>query len=123
MSATNTEKNLGLADQISIDDFFKSDLRVAQILSATPIEKSKKLLKLHVSLGSVLGERQIMAGIAKSFSPEELVNKKIVIVANLAPATLAGEVSEGMLIATTDPEGKVCPLDPGADSIVGSRVG
>jgi methionyl-tRNA synthetase len=107
---------------ITIDEFSKTDLRVAEILGAEPVEKSKKLLKLQLFLGPELGTRQIVAGIAKDHDPESLRGKKIVIVSNLAPATLAGVESNGMLLASTDPEGRVVPLDPGQDAIPGSRV-
>lgn len=107
---------------VSIDEFAKLDLRVGEILASEPIENSKKLLKLHVSLGSELGERQIVAGIAKSFTTDELKGRKIVIIANLAPAKLAGVTSQGMLLASTGAEGEVIPLDPGSHSVVGTRV-
>jgi methionyl-tRNA synthetase len=107
---------------ISIDDFVKTDLRVAEILSAGAVEKSRKLLKLQLFLGPELGTRQIVAGIAKDYAPESLAGRKIVVVSNLAPATLAGVESNGMLLATTDGEGRVVPLDPGQDAIPGTRV-
>ncbi|ABR31041.1 methionyl-tRNA synthetase [Thermosipho melanesiensis] len=83
---------------ISIDDFKKLDLRTAKIIEAQKIEKSEKLLKLIVDLGK-LGKRQIVAGIAKFYSPEELIGKKIVVVYNLKPAKLMGIESQGMLLA------------------------
>jgi methionyl-tRNA synthetase len=107
--------------RITIDKFAEVDLRVARIESAEKVEKSKKLLKLKCSLGE-LGERQILAGIAKSFEPQELVGRHIVIVANLEPATLAGERSEGMLLATSLEDGRVQPLDPGQEALPGTRV-
>lgn len=107
---------------ISIDEFIRADLRVAEIISAEPVEKSKKLLKLQLSLGTDLGARQIVAGIAKYHTPESLTGRKIVIVSNLAPAMLAGVESNGMLLATTDSEGRVTPVDPGQNAIPGSRV-
>jgi len=107
---------------ITIDEFIKVDLRVAEIVSAEPVEKSKKLLKLQLSLGPEMGARLIVAGIAKDHAPESLTGRKIVIVSNLAPAVLAGTESNGMLLATTDGDGRVVPLDPGQDAIPGSRV-
>ena len=84
--------------QISIDDFAKVELRVAKIRDCEPIKRAKKLLKLSVDDGS--GKpRQIVSGIAPWYSPEDLIGKNVVIVANLKPAKLCGELSEGMLLA------------------------
>lgn len=87
---------------IGIEDFLKVDLRVAKVLSAEKVEGSEKLLKLQISLGDE--ERTIVAGIAKHYSPEELVGKKIVIVANLKPRKIFGITSQGMLLAASDGE-------------------
>jgi methionyl-tRNA synthetase len=84
---------------ISIDDFVKVDLRVAQILVAERIPKADKLLRLEVDLG--YEKRQILAGIAQYYEPEKLVGRKIVIVANLAPRKMRGLVSNGMLLAAS----------------------
>ncbi|MCD6545879.1 MAG: methionine--tRNA ligase [Thermotogae bacterium] len=86
---------------ITIEDFSKVELRVGEVLEAEKIEKSEKLLKLKVDLGE-LGERQIVAGIAKHYSPEELIGKLIIVVANLKPAKLMGIESQGMLLAAKD---------------------
>ena len=85
------------ANKITIDQFRELELRVAQIVAAEKIEKSKKLLKLRVNTGDA--ERTIVAGIALAYTPEELVNRKVVIVANLQPATLMGVESNGMVLA------------------------
>lgn len=82
---------------ISIDDFRKVELKVAEIISAEPIPKSNKLLKLKVKLNEE--ERQVIAGIAKFYSPENLIGKKVLIVANLQPAKIMGYDSYGMLLA------------------------
>ena len=84
--------------QVTYDDFAKIDLRVARVVSAEAIPKSKKLMKLQIDLG--FEQRQIVAGIAEKLSPEELVGKTIIVVANLAPAKLMGVESNGMLLAT-----------------------
>ncbi len=85
-------------EEITIDDFFKSDLRVAEILECEKIKKSNKLLKLQLNDGS--GKtRQIVSGIAKWYKPEDLVGKKAIIVTNLKPVKLCGEISEGMLLS------------------------
>jgi len=86
-----------LKEEITIDDFSKIDLRAGKIESAERIEKSDKLLKLQVNIGAQT--RQIVAGIGKSYTPEEVVGKEVIIVANLKPVKLMGELSEGMVLA------------------------
>ena len=88
---------------ISIDDFAKVDLRVAQILVAERVPKADKLLRLEVDLG--YEKRQILAGIAQYYEPEKLIGRKIVIVANLAPRKMRGLESNGMLLAASLPDG------------------
>ena len=85
-------------NMITIEDFSKVDLRVAKILVAERIPKSKKLVRLEIDLGD-LGKRQIVAGIAEFYKPEDLIGKLIVVVANLKPAKLMGYESQGMLLA------------------------
>ncbi len=85
--------------RIDFEDFKKIDLRVATILSCERVKKSKKLLKIVVNDGS--GKRQIVAGISQYYEPDELIGKRIIIVANLKPAKLMGEKSNGMLLAAT----------------------
>ncbi len=89
--------------QITIDDFVKVDLRVAQILVAERVPKADKLLRLEVDLG--YEKRQILAGIAQYYEPEKLIGRKIVIVANLAPRKMRGLESNGMLLAASLPDG------------------
>jgi methionyl-tRNA synthetase len=88
---------------ISIDDFAKVELRVAQVLAAERIPKADKLLRLEVDLG--YEKRQILAGIAEHYAPETLIGRKIVIVANLAPRKMRGLESNGMLLAASLPDG------------------
>jgi len=88
-----------LKEEITIDDFSKIDLRAGKILSAERIEKSDKLLKLQVNIGAQT--RQIVAGIGKSYTPEDVVGKEVIVVANLKPVKLMGELSEGMVLAAT----------------------
>ncbi|HDS30204.1 MAG TPA: methionine--tRNA ligase subunit beta, partial [Firmicutes bacterium] len=83
---------------ISFDEFQKLDLRIAKVLECEPVRGTDKLLRLQIDLGSE--KRQIVAGIAKVYKPEELVGKLIVVVANLAPVKIRGEESRGMLLAT-----------------------
>jgi methionine--tRNA ligase len=88
-----------LSETIKIDDFFKSDLRVAEVKSCEKIPKAKKLLKLMLDDG--FGERQVVSGIAKWYAPEDLIGKKVIVVANLAPAKLCGVESNGMIVAAS----------------------
>ncbi|MDD3460667.1 MAG: methionine--tRNA ligase subunit beta, partial [Mesotoga sp.] len=83
---------------IAIDEFTRVELRVAAVIEAENVPKSKKLVKLQLDLGE-LGKRQVVAGIAQFYSPEELVGLKVVVVANLQPAKLMGIESNGMLLA------------------------
>ncbi|HEY6192513.1 MAG TPA: methionine--tRNA ligase [Bacteroidota bacterium] len=106
--------------QIDIDTFRKLDLRVARVVRAEKVPKSDKLLKLLVSLGDE--ERQLVAGIAEHYAPEELVGKSIVVVANLAPATIRGVESRGMLLAASDTDGKLAILTPEKEIDPGSKV-
>ena len=92
-------------EEITIEDFGKLDLRVARILEASEIEGADRLLKLKIDLG---GEtRQLVAGIKKSYQPDALVGKHIVVVANLKPAKLRGVESQGMLLAASTDDGPV----------------
>ena len=86
-------------ERISIEDFAKVQLRAGQILEAEKVKGSRKLIKLRVDLGSET--RQVVAGIAEAYEPEALINKKIVLVANLKPAKLMGIESNGMIVAAT----------------------
>jgi methionyl-tRNA synthetase len=88
--------------QITIDDFAKIDLRAATVLSAQAVPRAKKLLQLEVDLGH---QRTIVAGIAGSYQPQDLVGKQVIVVANLKPAKLMGVLSKGMLLAATDDDG------------------
>lgn len=100
-----------LAPEITIDDFFKIEIRAAKVLECEKLPKSKKLLKFKLDDG--MGTRQVLSGIAKWYAPEDLIGKTIPIVANLKPATLAGEISEGMIMCADMPDGsaKVTFLD------------
>lgn len=115
--AAHPEKPEGCA-LIEFDDFMKVELRTAQVVACEPVPKAKKLLKIRVNLG--YEERQIVSGIAKFYKPEQLIGKKIVIVANLKPATLCGVESNGMLLASGEDEVRVVFLDP--ETPLGQRV-
>jgi methionyl-tRNA synthetase len=107
--------------QIAIDDFVKIDLRVAQIVVAERIPKADKLLRLEVDLG--YEKRQILSGIAEWYTPEELLGKKIVVIANLAPRKMRGLESHGMLLAASHGEnGKPILATFGEEIALGSRL-
>ncbi|WP_338752498.1 methionine--tRNA ligase [Bacillus sp. FJAT-52991] len=91
------EPYVELADEITIDDFMNVDLRAATVLAAEPVKKADKLLKLQLDLG--FEKRQVVSGIAEFYKPEELVGRKVIVVANLKPVKLRGELSQGMILA------------------------
>src|SRR6476659_9663399 len=107
---------------INYDDFAKLDLRVATVLECKPHANADKLLVLQIELAN--GERrQICAGLRAFYPPEELVGKQIIVVANLAPRQMRGEISQGMLLAATDPAtGKVIFIAPSGSTAPGSKV-
>src|SRR3954447_24892829 len=106
---------------IEYDDFAKLELRVATVLECKPHENADKLLVLQIDLGGE--KRQICAGLRQFYQPENLVGKQIVVVANLAPRQMRGEISQGMLLAATDPlTGKVIVVTPGEPVAPGSKV-
>ncbi|WP_379131936.1 methionine--tRNA ligase [Paenibacillus sp. sgz500958] len=86
-------------EEIGIDDFAKAELRVAQVLAAEPVKKADKLLKLQLDLG--YEQRQVVSGIAKFYTPEELVGRKVICIVNLKPVKLRGELSQGMILAAS----------------------
>ncbi len=88
---------LPISETISIDDFCKVDLRVAEVKECEKVPKAKKLLKLKLDDG--FGTRQVVSGIAKWYAPEDLIGKKVIVVANLSPAKLCGVESQGMIVA------------------------
>ncbi len=110
----------GSGDKITIDDFTKVELRVAQIKVAERVPKADKLLRLEVDLG--YEQRQILAGIAEAYAPESLVGRKIVIVANLAPRKLRGLESNGMLLAASLEGGKPVLASFLEDVEIGARL-
>ena len=102
-------------DTIQFDDFTKLDMRLGTILEAEKMEKTKKLLILKVDTG--IDIRTIVSGIAESFSPEEVVGKKVTVLVNLAPRTLRGVDSEGMILMTETPDGKLVFLNPDDEKV------
>ena len=115
--AQKPEKPEGCAE-ITIDNFMGVELRTAEIKECEKVPRAKKLLKLKVDLG--YETRQIVSGIAKFYEPADLIGKKVIIVANLAPATLCGIKSEGMLLASGEETVRVVFLDK--DTPNGERV-
>jgi methionyl-tRNA synthetase len=105
---------------ISIDTFKQIDLRVAEILAAEKVEKADKLLKLKIRVGEE--ERQLVAGIAQHYKPEELIGKRIVIVANLEPAKIRGIESQGMILAASTEDGKLAIIVPEREIPSGAKV-
>jgi len=121
---TETEKKSGQlctagVDLIPITDFMKVHLRIGKVISAERVKKSDKLIKLQVDTGEL---RQIVAGIGKTYSPEDLIGKKIVVVANLQPAKLMGVESNGMLLAATGSDGVPVILMPEKDVEAGAKI-
>ena len=109
-----------LKETIVFDDFMKLDLRVGTILEAKKVAKSNKLLEFLVDTG--VDKRTILSGIAKHYSPEEMVGKQVTIVANLAPRPMMGTVSEGMILMAEDAEGNLRLIQPNEKVNPGSTV-
>ncbi|MGF9710949.1 methionine--tRNA ligase [Paenibacillus naphthalenovorans] len=106
------------APEISIDDFFKVELRVAQVIAAEPVKKADKLLKLQLDLG--FEQRQVVSGIAQYYTPEQMIGRKVICVTNLKPVKLRGELSQGMILAAS--QGDQLTLATVSDSIPNGSV-
>ncbi|MBN1929901.1 MAG: methionine--tRNA ligase subunit beta, partial [Chlorobiaceae bacterium] len=106
--------------EITFDDFQKVDLRVAKVIACEPVKKANKLLKLQLQVGTE--QRQVLSGIAQHFTPEEMVGKNVVLVANLADRTMRGELSQGMILAVEGADGRLFLLEPQGDGINGNSV-
>ena len=109
-----------IADEITIDDFAKVDLRVALVKDCKKVKKSKKLLCLQLDDG--FGGRQVVSGIAAWYKPEDLIGKKVVIVANLKPVKLCGVESNGMICAADTPDGAASVIFPDQDLPCGAKL-
>jgi methionyl-tRNA synthetase len=109
-----------LKPTVTIDDFKKIDLRVARVIEAVKVPKSEKLLKLQVDIGNE--RRQVLAGIAKQYTPEELIGKLVVVVANLQPAKLMGQESQGMILAASDESGSLTLVGVQSEISLGATV-
>ncbi len=117
---TNPNAN-PMKEQITFDDFTKIDLRTATILEAEKVEKADKLLKLTVDTG--VDVRTVVSGIAESFSPEDVIGKQVMILLNLAPRKIRGIESQGMLLLTTKPDGKLSFVTPDDSVENGIEIG
>ena len=106
--------------QISIEDFVKVKLKIGRVLEAEPLEGSDKLMKLQVVIGEE--QRQIVAGIRKNYSAEDLIGRQVVVCVNLKPAKLRGTESQGMLLAATDEDGGAILLQPDREAPEGTGV-
>lgn len=114
------QEAIQLAPEISIEDFAKVELRVAKVLSAEKVKKSSKLLCIQLDDG--MGGRQVVSGIAKWYKPEELVGKKVIVVANLKPVKLCGVESNGMICAADLPDGSVRVLFADDSMACGAKI-
>ncbi|UOE41833.1 methionine--tRNA ligase [Chryseobacterium suipulveris] len=117
---TNPNAN-PMKDEITFDDFTKIDLRTATILEAEKVEKADKLLKFKVDTG--VDVRTVVSGIAESFTPEECIGKQVMILLNLAPRKIRGIESQGMLLLTTKPDGKLAFVTPDEKVENGIEIG
>ena len=106
--------------EISYDDFAKLQFQVGEIIACEAVPKSKKLLCSQVKIGSTV--KQIVSGIKAYYTPEEMVGKKVMVLVNLKPATLAGVLSEGMLLCAEDAEGNLALMKPEKDMPSGAEI-
>lgn len=123
-AAANATAAPAKENTVQFDDFAKMDIRVSRVVAAEPVPKTKKLLKLTVDTG--IDTRTIVSGIAEYFTPEEMVGKRVLVLVNLAPRTLKGIESQGMILMAESPTGQlsiVAPLSDEAASPAGSVVG
>ncbi|MFZ9045628.1 MAG: methionine--tRNA ligase [Cyclobacteriaceae bacterium] len=119
--AMETDKNVTPQKEVmTYDDFMKMDLRVGEILTAEPVPKSNKLLKFTVDTG--IDKRTIVSGIAKHFSPEEMIGSKVTVLANLAPRKIMGVESQGMLLFAENEDGSLKSVTPGDESENGATI-
>ena len=105
---------------IEFDDFSKVDIRVGTVIEAENVHKSNKLLKLKINTG--IDERTILSGIAKFYSTEEILNKKVMVLINLKPRKMMGFESEGMLLLAEDSDGNLSLMQPDSEIGDGSVV-
>ncbi len=109
-----------LKNEVTFDDFAKLDIRVGRVLTAEKMPKSDKLLKLTVDTG--VDKRTVLSGIAKHYTPEEMVGKQVTLIANLAPRKMMGIESQGMILMAEDGDGKLRLLQPNEVVMPGAVV-
>ncbi|WP_373494810.1 methionine--tRNA ligase subunit beta, partial [Aquiflexum sp.] len=109
-----------MKDIITYDDFAKLDMRVVKVLTAEPMPKSKKLLRLTVETG--LGVKTVLSGVAEHFKPEDLIGKQVTMLINLAPRKMMGVDSEGMILMAEDRDGRLRLLQPNEATASGSTI-
>ena len=117
---TESQKVTPIKEEMKFDDFMKMDLRVGEVKAAEKVEKSDKLIKLTVDTG--VDTRIIVSGIAKHFSPEEMVGKKVTVLANLAPRKIMGIESQGMLLFAENPDGSLKAVNPESAAENGATI-
>ncbi|MDX1902805.1 MAG: methionine--tRNA ligase [Thermonemataceae bacterium] len=120
MNELDSKKPQPLASEITYDDFAKLDMRVATILKAEKMPKSDKLLKLLLDTG--IDERVVLSGIAKHFSPEEILGRQVCVLCNLAPRKMMGEISNGMILMAEDKDGSLKFVEPSASVWNGAKI-
>ena len=106
--------------EITFEDFEKLQFQVGEIIACEAVKKSRKLLCSQVKIGSQV--RQIVSGIKSSYSPEEMVGKKVMVLTNLKPAKLAGILSEGMILCAEDADGNLALVAPEKDMPAGAEI-
>ena len=117
---TGTQAERKIVSMATIDDFAKLELKVITVLEAVRMEGSDKLLKLTVDDGE--SKRQILSGIGKSYSPEDIIGKQLVAITNLEPRTMMGEESQGMILATGDDLENITLIQPIKEVPAGSTL-
>ena len=108
-------------DEITIDEFFKIDLRVAKVIEVNEVEEADKLIQLKLDLGE-FGEKDVFAGIKKHYEPENLLNKMVICVNNLKPREMRFGTSEGMILAASNEESGVYLVSPDTEALPGMKV-
>ena len=108
-------------DEITIDEFFKIDLRVAKVIEVIEVEEADKLIQLKLDLGE-FGEKNVFAGIKKHYEPENLLNKMVICVNNLKPREMRFGTSEGMILAASNEESGVYLVSPDTKALPGMKV-
>jgi methionine--tRNA ligase beta chain len=107
---------------ISFEEFKKVEIRIGKILECEKVADADKLLKLQIDFGPEVGNRQIISGIAQSYTPEEMVGKSLPFIVNLEYRKFKGEESQGMLMAAGNTDGKVVLLEPNSELTPGTEV-